>query len=574
VEIEAKYRADAAALESLAGSAELAGFPLGEGSRHEVTDTYLDTPDWVILAGGYYCRRRRSGERVLVTVKQVTTPTEAVHRREELEVELVEDLPPKEWPAGPARDKVLELSRGEPLRDMVVLRQVRVTRPVWKGEASEAPVAELSLDEVHVQAGGQGSGVQDQVHYMVEVELKEGGSEDHLAALGKALAEDWALQPESRSKFELALAVSRQESPERGPEGTGEPRKRGDKRGHKRAHDRAFLGDGLEVLEKPGLTADDTMAEAANKTLLFHLQRMMQHEPGTREGSDEEELHDMRVATRRMRAALRVFSRYLDAEQYRPFLRGLRETGRELGAVRDLDVFRIKTQTYLDSRAEEQRAGLDPLLEAWERERERARTELLVYLDSSRYQHFKERFETFLRVPGAGAGPGETGDGEPLPIRVGDVLPGVLFDRLADVKAFDRAISQPDAPLVRFHQLRITSKGLRYTLEFFQEVLGADGKPLIDRTKRVQDHLGDLQDAVVACEVLLGFLASGTWRTVSSRERRADRPVLPVNAPGVATYLAAKQQEVHTLMHTFGPIWDQISGSAFSAPLSSLVGAL
>ena len=55
------------------------------------------------------------------------------------------------------------------------------------------------------------------------------------------------------------------------------------------------------------------MDEAARKTLLFHFERMLKHEPGTREGEDAEELHDMRVATRRMRAALRVFDGYIDA---------------------------------------------------------------------------------------------------------------------------------------------------------------------------------------------------------------------------------------------------------------------
>ncbi len=58
---------------------------------------------------------------------------------------------------------------------------------------------------------------------------------------------------------------------------------------------------------RPGIRASDTMAEAAFKTLRFHLERMLEHEPGTRQGDDPEDLHDMRVATRRMRAALRVF---------------------------------------------------------------------------------------------------------------------------------------------------------------------------------------------------------------------------------------------------------------------------
>ena len=48
------------------------------------------------------------------------------------------------------------------------------------------------------------------------------------------------------------------------------------------------------------------MAEVARKTLYFQFQRMLYHEPGTRLGQDNEELHDMRVATRRMRGVPRL----------------------------------------------------------------------------------------------------------------------------------------------------------------------------------------------------------------------------------------------------------------------------
>ena len=96
--------------------------------------------------------------------------------------------------------------------------------------------------------------------------------------------------------------------------------------------------------KRPDIYPSDTMTEAAAKTLRFHLAKMLEHEEGTRLGEDPEELHDMRVSTRRMRMALRVFADYLDPEVLRPVLRGLRRTGRTLGAVRDLDVFDEKTQ--------------------------------------------------------------------------------------------------------------------------------------------------------------------------------------------------------------------------------------
>jgi CHAD domain-containing protein len=606
VEIEAKFRAPSMeTLQGLKEAPELAGFPLGPSQSQEFADAYLDTGSRSILAGGYYCRRRLSKGQILITVKQLEPGTAdgPVHRREEFEVALEAYSDPAGWPESEARAKVLELSQGAALGELLELRQLRTRRLLGD---PERPVAELSLDVVHVSPGppaADGDAAADaggRTYFEVEVELKGDGSEAELASVAAELQAGWGLEPEPRSKFERALEALGEApsgtaavavAPESGAEepaacepdtesaATAEAAgaalaadTRPSKRKSKRCRE-AFLGDGLETLERPGLQANDSMAEAARKTLLFHLQRMMLHEPGTRDGEDPEELHDMRVATRRMRAALRVFEDHVSMEQYKPFLKVMRETGRELGAVRDLDVFMIKTQAYIDSLPEEARSGLDPLVEAWRMERERARAELVVYLDSDRYERFKEKFEAFLRVPGAGAGRTTGGDGEPMPSRVGDVLPGVLFDRLALVRAYDGPITQPDAPLSVFHQLRISSKGLRYTLEFFQEVLGTDSKPLIDRMKQVQDHLGDLQDAVVSCDVLLGFLGSGTWGPPRT-DKKGTRTLFPVNAPGVATYLAVKQSEIERLMHTFGPLWDQVRGAEFSRPLAKLVGTL
>ncbi|MGZ4200180.1 MAG: CHAD domain-containing protein, partial [Thermoleophilia bacterium] len=151
---------------------------------------------------------------------------------------------------------------------------------------------------------------------------------------------------------------------------------------------------------RPGIRATDTMAEAAFKTLRFHLERMLDHESGTRKGDDPEDLHDMRVATRRMRAALRVFGPYLDADTMHPVERGLRRTGRVLGAVRDLDVFHEKTVHYLDSLPDVRRNDLDPLLAVWQERREHARAAMIEYLDSGRYPRFVEAFTELLDDPG------------------------------------------------------------------------------------------------------------------------------------------------------------------------------
>ncbi|UCC86958.1 MAG: adenylate kinase, partial [Anaerolineales bacterium] len=304
----------------------------------------------------------------------------------------------------------------------------------------------------------------------------------------------------------------------------------------------------------------------------LHFQRMLYHEPGTRLGEDIEELHDMRVATRRMRAAFQVFGDYLDMEQMAPFLKGLRRTGRALGGVRDLDVFWEKTQHYLDTLPPEQPVDLGPLRAVWEAQRQIAREQMVAYLDSKRYSRFKTEFEDFLQKPDAGALPVISQQGEPAPHRLRHVVPVAVYQRLGAVLAYDEWVTAPNVPLERLHQLRITAKALRYTLEYFEEVLGSEAKNLIDEVKGLQDHLGDLQDAVVASNLLRDFLTWGTWG--HAQAKKAAWPQEPIVAPGVATYLAARQAELQNLVETFPQTWARFQRPEFGQLVALAVAPL
>ena len=322
---------------------------------------------------------------------------------------------------------------------------------------------------------------------------------------------------------------------------------------------------------KPAIGVGDTMAAAAAQVLAVQFGHMLAHEQGTRLGEDPEELHDMRVATRRMRAALRVFDGHLDPKVMKPFGKAMRRTGRALGAVRDLDVFLIKTERYRETLPEERRDELEPLLAAWRSEREAARERLLTHLDSESFARFKERFAEALERPDTLARRSRDERAEPAPQRVLHVLPGVLFDHAATVWAFADALAGGDAPLWRYHQLRIAGKGLRYTLEFFEEVLDDEAKTMVKDVKRLQDHLGDLQDAVVSSQVMRTFLTWGTWQAPRGQRRRDPGTVV---APGVAAYLAARQHEMQELVRTFPPVWEAVGGSRFRKSLAALVASL
>jgi CHAD domain-containing protein len=304
------------------------------------------------------------------------------------------------------------------------------------------------------------------------------------------------------------------------------------------------------------------MSEAGRKTFRFHFRQMLYHEPGTRLGEDIEALHDMRVATRRMRAAFRVFKGFYDPKVMAPYLKGLRQTGWALGAVRDLDVFRAKTKAYLDGLPPSEQGSLDDFLAVLEAQRKAARERMITYLDSPKHARFEVRFGEFVETAGMGSLDVTPDEGEPRAYRVRHVAPVVVYERLAAVRAYDEWVSIADPPLARLHALRIACKRLRYTLEFFQEVLGPDTKTLIKEVVAVQDHLGAVQDAVVASGILRDFLIWGTWGHAA--DRRPPDWTTPVIAPGAATYLATRQLELRHLLDAFPQVWQRITSSDFS----------
>ncbi len=310
----------------------------------------------------------------------------------------------------------------------------------------------------------------------------------------------------------------------------------------------------------PGIVPDDTMAEAGRKVLHIHLLRMLDCEPATRAGQETEALHDMRVATRRMRAAFRVFGSHFSPRAIRPYVGGLRATAQVLGAVRDQDVLMGKAKAYLETLPPEQVHDLDPLLEAWQEQRNQARDEMLAYLDSERYQDLAGSFLLFLRSPGAGVREGRGTVPEPRLLR--HVAPRLIYARWARVLAFGPFIE--GAPAALLHALRMECKRLRYCLEFLAEVLGSDAQAVIAEMVRLQDHLGDLHDADVANGLLSAFLFSPG----------ADSTSLPVIAPGVVSYLAAKQRELQTLMRTFPGKWEEFSRPEVRRWLANAVAAL
>jgi CHAD domain-containing protein len=301
------------------------------------------------------------------------------------------------------------------------------------------------------------------------------------------------------------------------------------------------------------------MAEAGRKVLRFHFERMLEHEPGTLAGEDPEALHDMRVATRRQRAALRLFAPYFKRKAIRPFRRELRTLGSHLGAVRDLDVLLEAAKAYQAALDPGEAEALSPVLESWRDQREQARADLLAYLESDKCVAFKETYGAFLEEEGAGAQNPASGSGAAAqPTWVQHTLPGRVWDHYGVVRAYEPVLAW--ASLETLHALRIEAKRLRYALEFFREVLDPGVEEAITAVVGLQDHLGELHDA----DVLAGLLQDLLRRGTSS----------PGTRQAVEHYLIFEQARLRTLQRLVKRPWRQVTRPRFRRLLARALAGL
>lgn len=198
MEIEAKFAVpDEATWLKLQTVDQIAGYALSPGKTKQVHDTFMDTPDRLILASRHVCRKREVDGQIVMTLKGKQTVEGAVHRREELEITLERELPIGQWPPSEIRDRLLAIVGDVALVPMFDQHQTRIIR--WAARADRV-VAEMSVDKVELSSHGK-----EQCYFEVEFELKETGTEIDLASIAACLQNDWGLKPEPRSKFSRAL---------------------------------------------------------------------------------------------------------------------------------------------------------------------------------------------------------------------------------------------------------------------------------------------------------------------------------------------------------------------------------
>lgn len=419
-------------------------------------DRYLDTVDLRIGQAGFALRTRQRGRAVEVTLKE-TRPADATGVRTRLE--LSESLPAglgSLGSDGPVGRRVHAVAGRRPLCGVL---EVRTRRQPFALRAAGTEIAEVALDDTTIVVA------KDQAPARlrrVEVEVAPGWLES-LRPVVEDLRASSGLSPAVVSKFEAGLLAAGISIP--GPPDVG----------------------------TTDIQPDATLGDVAYAVIRRQLRELYAHEPGTRLGENPEELHDLRVATRRLRAAMDLFSGALPSRS--GALRDeLRWMAKELGAVRDLDVQLEELVHAGDASGEwggtEHGAGLAQLRTLLEAERNRARENLLDALDSARWERLTAALLALARQ-----GPSRRVPGARIPAAI--AVPPLLDQHHRAMMAAAKRARRTGTPH-DFHRVRIRGKRLRYSLEFTSPLYGQPAVHFAKKLTQLQDMLGRMQDAEVA----------------------------------------------------------------------------
>jgi CHAD domain-containing protein len=410
--------------------------------------TYYDTPDLRLARSGISVRfRTGEGARGRWTVKlpEGERGPSMVRR----EIELVA-------PGRTIPDAVASIVRGHvrsallaPVRTLSTVR-----RRVDLRNVEGAVLAEVADDAVSVLEGGRVTSSFREV----EVELTTDGDEDLLDVVVARLVAAGAEDGPQTSKVARALGPRALERPD---------------------------------VVVPALDPDEaTLVDVVGAAIADGYRRLLRHDPGVRLGGDDEDVHQARVAARRLRSDLRTFRDVLDGEAAGRLRDELQWLGAELGVVRDADVLLDRLRGQAEELGDADAPAVGALLRRLDAERRAARAGLGAVYDSDRYLALLDELaRASLRPPVAA----EAAAGGRAVKAVRKVVRGPWKHLEAAVEALGRA--PEDAAL---HDVRIRAKRVRYAAEAAASVSGRSATRFAKAAARLQTVLGDLQDAVVA----------------------------------------------------------------------------
>ncbi len=328
---------------------------------------------------------------------------------------------------------------------------------------------------------------------------------------------------------------------------------------------RAYHRQGLSLFPRslfsPSPFSPDTpIAEAGRQLLAALLVRVMSYMEDLETTTSVTAVHESRKTMRRLRTALRLFAPFFEAGLLQEYRHHFKKFMGRLSRSRDAAVFLIKLDAYLAQTGEEgslapdQVRALVGLRAYWEDKKAAIDAQERHYLEKDKFQKFLSGFELFTTT--AGDGVRITPDGF-RPTKTRHVAPLLIGKKLAAVRAYDNFIT--GATPETLHALRIAFKELRYTLEFFEPVMGPSAVTANEKVYQLLTHLGDLNDARIHLEMLAESNVEG---------------VAPGLALAVDHYRSVKQAELARLIAEFPALWSSFDQPDWRQALYAAVAVL
>jgi len=209
--------------------------------------------------------------------------------------------------------------------------------------------------------------------------------------------------------------------------------------------------------------------------------------------SDIEGVHSMRVATRRLRSALRDFMPLMDKRPSKRVRKELKQLADALGAVRDQDVAIVALEALqVEAETEPIKEGIGKLLEERRDSREVARLDLTEALAAHHLNDLQERFTATIDKAVRRKKSKQT-------VSFNEAGGDIVADSLQDLLDLGASLYEP-FNIEELHEMRIAAKRLRYAIELFVACFGERIAPFADEIAEMQSFLGEVHDCDIWIE--------------------------------------------------------------------------
>jgi CHAD domain-containing protein len=248
-----------------------------------------------------------------------------------------------------------------------------------------------------------------------------------------------------------------------------------------------------------GIKCNDVASAGIKLVLLTRFAELSGFREAALDWNDLEGVHSMRVASRRLRSALRDFTPYVRKQRLTALLKQLRNIAAALGEVRDQDVA-IKALEQLESRIPSHFApALKQFIDTRKEIRDAARQELISILEDTQLKELETAFTVRVEEATALREAKSAGTAVRSQISYRLMSRSIILDRLRELEKLSQGLFRP-FDIETLHEMRIAAKRLRYAIELFQQCWGHGMSSYAKRVARIQTALGEVHDCDVWIE--------------------------------------------------------------------------